>query len=226
MTTTVPEPEGSQALDPSDSPAHQTGTPSPPAPSLLDIPFVGTPLVGCPFARLIVGPTQQKVNNSSNGTLSDQCNKQTHIDLQEVKVRSKHSSTEGDEDIPKLAPKARPRSEPQGQESTRPPSSPTKATVDPGNGTVVETSRSTGDQDSESSTNHSGTSSNPDTSRDNAADSDMESASGDCFMCSDTDEVTIRVAQKRYRKRVWNSCKQGKGGPWSEAQLRWISNSH
>ena len=60
MTTTVPKPEGSQAPDPSDSPAHQTETQPPLVPPLLDIPFVCTPPVGHPFAGLIVGPTQKK----------------------------------------------------------------------------------------------------------------------------------------------------------------------
>ena len=57
--------------------------------------------------------------------------------------------------------------------------------------------RGTGDQESESSTNHSRTSSNSDTSRENVADSDMKSASGDCLIWSDTDEVTVRTASKR-----------------------------
>ena len=65
-----------------------------------------------------------------------------------------------------------------------------------------EASRSTKDQDSESSANHSGTSSNSDMSRENVANSDMESASGDCVTCSDKDNVTIRTTRKKYRKRV------------------------
>ena len=34
------------------------------------------------------------------------------------------------------------------------------------------------------------------------ANSNMESASGDCIMCLDIDEVTIRTICKKYRKRV------------------------
>ena len=89
--------------------------------------------------------------------LGDQCNKGTHVGSQVVKVRSEHISTKGNEAMPKSAQETRPSSEPQGQEPTSPPSSPTKATTDPGNGTVVGTLRSTRDQDSESSANHSGT---------------------------------------------------------------------
>ena len=53
----------------------------------------------------------------------------------------------------------------------------------------------------------------------------MESASRDCFICSNTDEVTTRITQKKYRKRVQASCSLGKGGLWSEAQLKWIGDS-
>ena len=105
------------------------------------------------------------------------------------------------------------------------PSSPTKATADPGNGTVVETSRSTRDQDSEGKANHSGSSSDLDTSRENMADSDIDSASRDHFTCLDTDEVTVRITWKKYRKRVQASCSLGKDGIWSEAQLKQIGNS-
>ena len=134
-------------------------------------------------------------------------------------------STKGDKDTPELTPEARPSSEPHGQEPTSPSSSPTKATTDPGKGTVVGTSGSTGDQDNESSTKHNGASSNSDASREIMADLDMESAFGDCFTCLDMDEVTIRVTQKKYRKRVWASCNQGKGGLWSETQLKQIDDS-
>ena len=74
VTTTIPEPEGSQTLAPSDSPAHQTGTPPLPVPPLWDILFVGTPPVGCPFARFIVSPMQKRWDCSSSGTLGDQHN--------------------------------------------------------------------------------------------------------------------------------------------------------
>ena len=125
MTTIIPKLEGSQALAPSESQVHQTGTP-PQVTSLQDIPFVGTPPVGCPFARFIVSPRQKKWDCSSSGTLSDQCNKQTHVDSQEAEVRSEHNSTKGNEDMPELALAARPSSEPQGQEPISPPSSPTR----------------------------------------------------------------------------------------------------
>ena len=107
-----------------------------------------------------------------------------------------------------------------------PPSSPTKAIADPGDGTVGGILRSTGDQNSEHNSNHSGASSDSDASTGNLANSVMESASGDCFMCLDTDEVTITITQKKYRKMVQASCSLSKGGLWSEAQLKQIGNSH
>ena len=91
---------------------------------------------------------------------------------------------------------------------------------------MVWTLRSTRDQDSKNDTNHSGASSDSDVSRGNIADSDMESASRDCTMCLDTDEVTIRTTQRKYRKRVWASCSLGKGSLWLEAQLKQIGDSH
>ena len=119
---------------------------------------------------------------------------QQAVDSQGVELRSKHSSTQGYADMPKLPPEARPSSVPQGQEPTSPPSSPTKVTADHDDGTRVGTSWSTGNLDTDSSANHSGTSSNSDVSRVNVANSDIESASGDWFTCLDTDEVTVRTA--------------------------------
>ena len=129
VTVTVPELEGFQAPDPSDSPAHQTGTPPLPVHPFLDIPFVGAPPNGHPFAGFIAGPMQRKWDCSSSDTLGDQCDKQTHVDSQEVKVRSRHSSTQGNEDMPKLVLEAGPSSTPKGLEPTSPPSSP--STTDP-----------------------------------------------------------------------------------------------
>ena len=61
VTIAVPMLEGSQAPDPSDSLAHQTGTPPVPVAPFLDIPFVGTPPVGCPFFGIQGWPLTGKV---------------------------------------------------------------------------------------------------------------------------------------------------------------------
>ena len=81
-------------------------------------------------------------------------------------------------------------------------------------------SRSTRDQDCENDANHSGASSDSDASRENVANSNIDLASGDGITCSDTDEVIIRTAHMKFRKRVWACCSLGKGGLWSEAKLK------
>ena len=215
-TTTVPEPEGSPALGPSDSPAFPTGTPPLPVSCLPDIPFVGTPPVGNPFAEFIAGPTQKKGDHSSSSSSSNHCDKRTHVDSQEIKARSEQSSAQGNEDMPKLVLEAGPSFGQWGQEPARPPSSPTRATTDPDDGTAGGSSRSTGDQ----------ASSDSDLSRENVVDSDMDTASSDCITCSDTDEVTVPTARKKYWKRVQASCSLSKGSLWTEAKLKRISNSH
>ena len=55
--------------------------------------------------------------------------------------------------------------------------------------------------DGDDDADHCGDESTQDELRENVADSDLESASGDCLTCSDTDEVTIRSAQKRFKKK-------------------------
>ena len=173
VTISASKLEGSQALEPSDSLAPWTETLPLPVPPLLDIPFVGTPQVGHPFAWFIASTTQKKWDHSPNSSLSDHHDKGTCVDFQEVEARSEHSFTQGEEDTPALVSEVRPSSEPQGQEPTSSPSSPTKATTDPDDGTVGEASRSIGDQGSASSANHSGTSSDLDASRENMVNSDM-----------------------------------------------------
>ena len=57
-------------------------------------------------------------------------------------------------------------------------------------------------------------------------DSDGDMASGDSIFCSDTDEASVRTAWKKYHKRLYASCKLGKGSNWMEVQLKRIGNSH
>ena len=97
-----------------------------------------------------------------------------------------------------------------------PLSSPTRATIDLEDGTVAGGLKNTGDQAPSDSVS----------SRENVYDSDMETVSGDCISCSDTDEVSIQTAHKKYQKMVWASCGLRKGSLWMEAQLKRISNSH
>ena len=57
------------------------------------------------------------------------------------------------------------------------------------------------------------------------ADCNLDTASGDCLSCSDTDEISIHTAQKKYRKRVRASCELCKGINWTKAQIKRIGDS-
>ena len=83
-------------------------------------------------------------------------------------------------------------------------------------------SGSTEEHDRWDNTNHWGDESTQDKSRENVADSDLESASGDCITCSDMGEVATRNAQERFQKKVRAFCSIARGFLWFEAQLRWI----
>ena len=76
------------------------------------------------------------------------------------------------------------------------------------------------EHDSENNTDHCGDESTQDESRENVADSDLESASGGCLTCSDTEEVAIRTAQKRFWKKFQAPCSIARGCLWSESQLK------
>ena len=58
------------------------------------------------------------------------------------------------------------------------------------------------------------------------AETNLDTASGDCLYCSDIDEVSVQIAHKKYRKRVRVSCKLSKGSDWMEAQMKRIRDSH
>ena len=94
-------------------------------------------------------------------------------------------------DIPKLVLEARPALNNEGRNLSA-LFSPTRAMIDPDDGTAAGCSRSPEDQ----------ASSNSDSSRENVVNSDMGTASGDYIPCSDADEVTTQTAQMKYQKRV------------------------
>ena len=169
--------------------------------------------VGYSFTVFLAIPTWKKWDCSFSSSLSNHCDKITHVSSQEGKANNEHSSAQGDEDTPKLVLEAGPSfNQQQGQEPTSPPSIPTRATTDPDYGTVAGSLRSTRDQ----------ASSDSDSSREDAGNSDMDTATGDCIMCLDTGEVTIWTAWKR----VQASCKLNKGSLWTEAHLKRIGKSH
>ena len=96
------------------------------------------------------------------------------------------------------------------------PSSPTRVTADPDDGTAALSLRTTSDQ----------VSSDSDSFREDVADSDIDTASRDSITCLHTDEGTIWTTRKNYWKRVWASCRFSKGSHWTEAQLKRIGKSH
>ena len=185
---------------------------SSPGPLLPDLPFVSTP----PFSEFLAISTQKKWGRSSSGSPYNHHNKRTYVDSQEVKARSEHSSAQGGEDMHELILGTGTSFKQQGQELVIPPSSPTRSTTDLEDGTAARSLKSTWDQafpDSESS-------------REKVEDSNLDTASRDCISCSDTDEVSTWTVHKKYRKRVWASCRQCKGSLCTAEKDQWQSPGH
>ena len=57
-------------------------------------------------------------------------------------------------------------------------------------------------------------------------DSKLDTASRDCLSCLDTDEISMRMAYKKYRKRVRASCKSSKGMDWMDEEIKRIKGDH
>ena len=58
------------------------------------------------------------------------------------------------------------------------------------------------------------------------ADSIPELVTGEnCLTCSDTEDVTVKLAQKKFHKKVQASCGPTKQGLWKDAQLEQIGNN-
>ena len=58
------------------------------------------------------------------------------------------------------------------------------------------------------------------------ADSNLDTTSRDCLSCLDADDISIRTAWKKYKKRLSASCKPSKGSDWTETQIERIGDSH
>ena len=139
------------------------------APFLPDLPFVGTPLVRHPFAEFLAMSTPKMWGHSSGSLLNNHCNKRTQADFQQVKAWTQFCTGQWGHawiDTGKWDQLQTTRA---GADQS--PSSPTRTTIDLEDGAVAGSSKSTGDlafSDSESS-------------RENVDDSDLETASRDCF---------------------------------------------
>ena len=211
-TALEPEPHGLLVPGPSGVLPPPPATSLPPVSSLPDIPLAGTLLLRCCYAGLAI-PPKGKWDHSPSDSPDHLHIKRTYITSPEVEVGNEHSSTQGDDHTPDLKPETRTGSRQQRQESSSPSSSPTRCPANPDDEGVTGSSKSTEDQASS------------DSSKGNMADSDLDTASRDCLSCSDTDDVSMQTAQKKYRKRVRASCKLSKGSDWTETQMRRIRDS-
>ena len=214
-TTAASEPMKPTTLGPSSSPAHCSESPLPIIPLLPDLPLIGTPPVGCPFAEFLANSTQKKWDHSSSSSLDLHCSKGAHANSKEVKAGSDHSSAQGDDNMPGPIPKARPHSHQREQEPDSLPSYPTRAVAGPDDEAAAERLQSTGDQASLDSNSVWY----------NVEDSDRDTASEDCISCSDTEEVSIQTAHKRYQKRVWASYRLNRSSLWTETQMKMIGEN-
>ena len=209
------EPHGSLAPCPSSSPVHPPGTPPLPVPPLLDIPLVGTPPVGHPFAEFLAISTQKKQDCSPSSLLNHHHNKRTHVASQEIKIRSEHSSAQGNKDMPERIPGTGISFEQQQQESVSSPSSPTRDTANLEDGTVAGSPKSTRDQASLDS----------ELSRENVDDSDMDTATRDCISCSRQRWGVHTNCLQEVPDEGMGFCRLSKGSLWMEAQLKRISKN-
>ena len=147
-TLGMPEPEEPPAPGLSSSPAHPTEIP-PAIPLLLDLPFEGTPSMGCSFFKSLASPSQKKRDCSPSRSFSNHHGKRTQVDSPEVEVRSEHSSTWGGNYMLKVILDTRPSSAQQRQGSSSVPFSPTRA--NPNDGMAAGSLKSTTDWTSSNS---------------------------------------------------------------------------
>ena len=103
---------------------------------------------------------------------------------------------QGDDHMPGLIPETRTGSRQKRLEPSSLSSSPIGGLASPDDEAVAGSSKSTRDQGSSDSG----------LSRGNSPDSELDTASGDCLSCSDTDEVSIRMTCKKYKKELEHSA--------------------
>ena len=106
-TAGMPELEEPPTPGLSSNPACSTEIP-PTIPLLLDLPFEGTPSMGCSFFESLAGPLQKKRTHSPSRSFGNHHSKRTQVDSPEVEVSSEHSSTQGSDYMPKVIPETRP----------------------------------------------------------------------------------------------------------------------
>ena len=205
-TTSEPEPYCSPVPGPSRGLTPPPGTFPLLVSSLLDTPLSGTPLVGQPFSDFLAIPSQGKHDHSPSALLDHNCTKMTCVSSSKVEVGSEQSCTWDNDHMPNLTPETGTGSVQQRQESSSPSSSSMRTLANPDYKATTGSSKCTTDW----------TSSESGSSKRDMADSDLDTASGDCLSCLDTDDISVWTAQRKYRKRVRASYKLSKGRDWTE----------
>ena len=153
------------------SPSHHEqpspGTQPLPVLPMLDIPLIGTPPIWCSPVRFIINPHHRKQDHCPSGTPDNQPGKRAYAETSEANVSNGHKTPQVNAELPITILET-----------------PNDAMVAFG---------STGEHGSEDNTDHCGDNSNQDESRKKVANSNLESASGVCLTCLDTEEVAIRT---------------------------------
>ena len=164
-----------------------------------------------PFStKFVAGPWQIKWDCSPSASLGDHHDKRTCISFEEVEVKSGHNCAWGDEYMPKLVP------EDKGRNLLAPLS------VKPGPSLILmmvqlqEAHRVLGIKPHQTLTCPG---------RNMAEFWFGHSLWRDRVSCSDTEQVSIQSAHKKYQRRVRTPWKLSKGGLWTEAQLKRINDS-
>ena len=132
----VPGPSGVMIPSPVMSPLSVSSMP--------DIPLGSTPLLGHSFAGLTI-PPKGKQDHSPSDSPNHLHVKMTCVTSLEIEVRSKHSSTWGNDHTPDPTPETRTDSEQQQQESPNPSSSLTRGLANPNDEAAAGSSKNTGD---------------------------------------------------------------------------------
>ena len=197
-----PQPHGSPAPDPSGALTPPPGTPPLPVSSLPDIPLVGTPLMGWSFSDLLAIPSQKKQDHSPSNS-PDHHHTRTHVCSPEVEVGVEPSSTWGNQGHTYIGSGDWTQAQFWARRVRTCQSFQPIGLV---GGTVAWSVKSTKDL----------ASSRSESSRGNVDNSDTDTAPGDFISCSDTDEVSVQTACKKYQKAVWASCKLSKSNLWME----------
>ena len=231
---TAPQFKSSQAPPSTSSPVHLVSTLPPLALPVLDIPAAGT-LVGHPFFVLTIDPRHKKQDHSPDGTPNDWCGKRAHAETTGANASSKciFSSTQPKTNNGAQAGTSS-SSDHLGPEINDPLSSPAKGTANPDDGVAVEVSGRTGDHDRDSMGDASvgkvdkciEESDSDSESQTSTTNSDQESVTGDCLTCSDTEEAVVKIAHKKFHKKVQASCRPSRKGLWKVPQMAWIDKYH